>query len=126
MALSADMLNSEATLNVFIEIGSKDFIPGEEIRLVFRFANPDLDLRYIPPATTVAEFTFNKTDGSTFNKTAALTSDDRSIATLDLEEIETEDLSGGNIGFNLDVNGDGSKILKGIIKNGLRRVSSDC
>lgn len=126
MALSAQILNSGATLNFWIVVSSQDFFPGEEIRLVARLQEPATGLRYIPLATTIATFTFNKSDGTTFDKIASLNADDRSMATMDLEETETTDMIGGSVTFELDVNGDGSKIEKGVILNALRKVSTEC
>ena len=126
MALTADVLNSDATLNLWIVLRSRDFIPGEEIKLVFRLKNPDVDLRFIPPAATIVDFSFLKTDGTSLVKTAALNPDDRSFATLTLQESETLDLIGGAVTFDLDSGGTGTTILKGVIANPLRKVTTDC
>ena len=123
MALSAKILNSEATLNAWTETGSVNFIAGEEIRVKFKIWQPDLDIRYVPPSTTVASFFFQKSDGTSLEKVAALDPDDRSIATVDLEEAETEVIIGGSVSFDLDVNGDASKIVKGVAKNVMRLTS---
>ena len=91
MALSADILNPEASLNFWIVLESRDFIPGEELLLVFRITNPEVGLRFIPLAGSVVDFTFNNADGTTLTKTAALNVDDRSIATITLQEAETQE-----------------------------------
>ena len=126
--LSGQVLNSDASLNNFIVTDSKPFIPGEEFDLVIRFINDELDLRYVPPATNIATFTFNKTDGTTFTKIASvLDSGDRSIVKMTISETESADLLGGNIIFELDINGNGSVIKKGVVKNALARfIDAGC
>lgn len=124
---TAKILNSDATLNNFAEIGSLDFIPGEEKTFVFRLYDDVKNLRYIPPATNITTLTFNKTDGTSFTKTTTLVdSDDRSLQKVTLSETETTDLLGGNISFDLDLAGDASQIVKGIIYNGLNKVITGC
>lgn len=120
--LSAQILNSDATLNNFNVLDTKNFIPGEEFKLVIRVIDIEKnDLRYVPPATTIATFTFNKNDGTTFTKTANILADDRSIMDMTIEEAESIDLAGGNFSFELDVLGDGTKIVKGQVQNGLSK-----
>lgn len=124
--LSGKILNSDAQLNNFIEIGSKQFIPGSQVKLVFRLTNTELDdLRYIPGSASTIKLTFNKLDGSTLEKTNAdITkfTDDRSIMSVVLEESETEELQDGSFSFELDLLGDGTQIEKGVISNALSRV----
>lgn len=123
--LSGQILNSDAQLNNFIVIGSKSFIPGSQFRLYIRILNDDLGLRYIPAATATRTITFQNLDGTELVKTNAditVLSDDRSIMYLDIEESESENLQGGNFSFEIDVAGDGSNIMKGIVNNALSRI----
>lgn len=126
--LTAKILNSQASLNNFKEIGSLEFIIGEEVKLVFRLFDPQFDLRHIPDAAAIVKLTFNKlSDFTTFEKTATvLDSGDRSIQYVTLTDLETADLIGGNVLFEVDVLGDGSQIQKGIIYNALSKVIQDC
>lgn len=125
--ITAKILNSDATLNNFKEIGSLDFIPGAETKLVIRLQDTQLDLRHIPPATATIKLIFNQTDGSTLEKTTTEFADDRSMQFITLEEAETDLLLGGNFTMEIDVLGDASKIEKGIVSNGLRKiVIGDC
>lgn len=120
--LSGLVLNSDATVNNFKEIGSKQFIPGEQFTLVVRLFNNELDLRYIPPVTTLRSITFNNRDGSTLTKSNAditVFTDDRSIMSVVISEAESLELSSGNFSFELDILGDGSEIRKGIVLSGL-------
>lgn len=123
--LSGQILNSDAQLNNFIVLGSKEFIPGSQFRLYIRIINEDLDLRYIPANTATRSITFNNLDGTTLVKSNAditVLSDDRSIMYVDIEESESENLAGGNFSFALDILGDGTQIEKGIVRNAIARV----
>ena len=125
--LTCQILNSDATLNNFIDIGSKEFIPGEEFILVVRGINKELDLRYIPLSTTVATCTLLDIDGNTISKVATLMTDDRSIMSIAITEAESDTLASGTITFSLDELGDGTKITKGIAEGALvRSIDGDC
>lgn len=126
MALTAKILNPEASLNFWLVLSSIDFIPGTEVDVKLRIFNPDTQERYVPPSTTIMTVEFLKADGTTLTKTMSLNADDRSIASVTLQEAETVDLIGGNLLFTLDLLGDGSKLMKGIIPNGMRTISTDC
>lgn len=126
MALTAKILNADATLNFWLVLDSLDFIPGTEVDVKLRIFNPDMQDRYVPPSTTIMTVEFLKSDGTTLSKTMTLNADDRSIASVTLQEAETEDLIGGNLLFTLDLLGDGSKLMKGVISNGLRTIDTSC
>jgi hypothetical protein len=120
--LTATVLNSSATLNSFYEIGSLEFIPGSQIRLVVKLLQsqtPNL-LRFIPedPAATL-HLDMPLTDGTFDQVTMTAFSGDRSMWYADLSEAFTEDLASGNVTFTLDALGDGSVMMKGLIKNAL-------
>lgn len=124
--LSAQILNSDATLNNFIVLDTKNFIPGEQFTLFVRIIDIEKsDLRYIPAATVIATFTFNKNDGTTFTKVSpadvTILADDRSMMSMVIEESESIDLAGGNFSFQLDLLGDGTQILRGQVQNGLAK-----
>lgn len=124
--LSGKVLNSGATTNNFVEIGSLEFISGEELTVVIRIHDPELDLRYIPPTTNITTFTLNKPDGTDLEKTGTMDTDDRSIIRFTLSETETADLLGGNIKYSLDILGDGTQIKKGVVQNALARFIDGC
>lgn len=126
--LSGQILNSDATLNNFIVTDSKGFIPGEQFTLIVRLQNDELDLRYVPGVASIITFTFNKTDGTALEKTStALDAGDRSLRSMEITEAESEELLGGNFSFEVDVDGDGQNIRKGIVRNGLARfIDGDC
>lgn len=125
--ITAKILNSDAILNNFKEIGSLDFVPGSEVKLVIRLHDSQLDLRRVPAAAAVVKIFLNDTDGNEIEKTMTPLTDDRSILSVTLEESETETLLGGNFTIEEDVLGDGTQIKKGLVQNGLRRVViGDC
>ena len=122
--LAGTILNSDAQVNNFVEIKTKQFIPGEQFRLVIRIINDEVALRYIPPSTATKKITFNKIDGETFQKLNAditFETDDRSIMYVTIQESESLDMASGSFTFELDMLGDGSEIRKGIATNGLSR-----
>jgi len=125
--LTGVIINKEASLNNFKEIGSVSFIPGEQILVNFRVYDQDNDIRYVLPATADVVLTFNLVDGESLSKTASIIdSQDLSMWSVELSEIETQNLLGGNSQFEIDVLGDGSVVKKGIINNGLQRVVTGC
>jgi len=119
--LKAKIISSDASLNNFDFISSLEFFPGSQTRLVMRLFNPQRkdQLRYIPDSSANLEIHIPKKDGT--NETVTMTAfvDDRSIWYADLQETVTEDLAGGNIFFELDELGDGSKISLGVVENAM-------
>ena len=124
--LAGTILNSDAQLNYFVEIKTKQFIPGEQFKLVIRLVNDELgSLRYIPPSTATFSVNLNKTDGTILTKTNAdITpfTDDRSILSILIQESESEELASGSFTFSIDMLGDGTEIKKGIATNALSRT----
>lgn len=123
MNLTAKILNSDAVLNSWREIGSLDFQPGESQTLQLRIFDLSEGIRYTPPSGTTMTVTFNTTTG-TLEKIATLNSDDRALATIALTPSETQDMIGGNFTFSLDEGG--GTIRKGVVRNGLRKIMTDC
>ncbi len=128
--LSGQILNSDATTNNFIVTDSKEFIPGEQFTLVIRVVNPELDdLRFVQPSASLPKITLTTLDGTDIvilSGAITVNPDDRSIMTTIIQESVSLNLAGGNFQFELDVIGDGSEILKGIVENGLARIDGDC
>lgn len=120
--LLGDVLNSDASLNDFDVLGSLSFIQGEQTRLVIRLKQEQRKdkLRFVPPSTALLTITVQESDGTEADLVASVLDPlDRSIWYVDLQESDTELLIGGNILFSLDILGDGTKIIKGLIQNGL-------
>jgi len=124
---AAHLLNSDAELNTFFEIQSLEFVPGTQIVLALKLYNVQKNLRYIPPVTSILKIYMQKTDGTELEKTMAIIdADDRSMWNVTLTSADTTDLIGGNIRFELDPNGNGSVIEKGLIVNALSKLSVEC
>lgn len=131
MNLTAKILNSDALLNSWKEIGSVDFIPGSAKTIVLRLFDLEEDLRFVPSDAgggPTLSLTFTKTDGTSLVKAATiLNAADRSMWTVSLTATETSDLFGGDILFDLTEDPGGTPILtKGVIPNALRNMSLTC
>lgn len=127
MVLGAKILNSDASLNDFFEISSLDFVPGSQADLVIRLTDLQRGQRYVAPIGALLSITVNKTDGSTLTKSASpLDALDRSMWKVTLSSADTTDLLGGNFQFSLDVLGDQTKIISGLVNNGLRSLLLGC
>lgn len=126
--LQGSILNSDASNNNFIVIGTKQYIPGEEFKLVIRLLNVELDLRHFMVATAKPSITLNNLDGTTLIKDDTIITifDDRSIMSVIISEAESNNLASGNFAFSIDVLGDGTQIVKGLVQNGLSRITGDC
>lgn len=127
MVLGADILNSDASLNSYFKIASLDFVPGGPADLVLQLKDLQKNLRFVPPVDAVLKITLNQLDGSTVEKTAViLDSGDRSLWKLELDGSDTEELLSGNFRFTLDLNGDESVLIQGLVQNGLRSLLMGC
>lgn len=124
MTLTGKILNSEAELNSFKLVGSVDFMPGADLTLKFMLFNPEEALRYIPGAAAVVKVTLPTINGELEKTASFLDAGDRSLIVLELSQAETEDLTGGNLTFEIDELGDGSVISKGYISAALRRITA--
>lgn len=124
MRLTAQVLNSDASLNSWKVIGTQDFYPGEDITLKIRLFDQAENLRYVPPATTTMTIVFQTVTGE-LSKSVTLDASDRSLGTVAITSTESADLVGGNAYFTLDEAGDGSVIRKGVVRNILSKVVAD-
>lgn len=98
MVLAMQMLNEDASLNSFFNIGSAQFIPGSPVKLVMRIMQTARDLRYIPDAAATFSLTLKNSDGTTLVKTPTiLDAGDRSIVSVSLTGLETALLIGQNL-----------------------------
>ena len=114
--LFGKILNSDATLNNFSEIGNLNFIPGEEITLVIRLVQQDKDqLRFIPNDVSSLTLNLATTEGVTEVTMTAMTGD-KSIWSGVVTPSQSDIMLGGNINFTLDNNG---TEVKGWVQNAL-------
>jgi hypothetical protein len=124
--LKAKILNSQATLNNYVILGSLEFVPGEEVKVVAQIINSQLDIRYIPDAAATMDMIFVDKDGNEVIKTASvLDADDRSIWTVTLTPAESLTIVSQNIKIVLDDNG---TTMIASVRNGLARtiIDGDC
>lgn len=98
MVLKLEMLNEDALLNAFHDIGSAQFVPGQSLKLVMRLQQTQRNLRYIPNAAATFSMDFQLSDGTVLTKVPTfLDSSDRSLITVSLTDVETELLIGQNL-----------------------------
>lgn len=121
--LSAQILNSSASLNDFDIIGSIQFIPGAPFTLVLRLTQPQRDdeLRYVADSGASLTLTLTQKDGTTLDLTASEFTDDRSIWSVSVTALQSDELASGNLIFTLN---EGGAITKGWVENGLQLVST--
>jgi hypothetical protein len=123
--LDVKILNSQATLNDFKEIGSLEYVPGENLDVVVRLFNSQLDIRYIPDPGATYTLVFEQKDGTELSKTPTeLSAEDRSILTTSLTPTETENIVGSNIRVEVT---EGPEVKKGVARNALSKILlGDC
>lgn len=123
--LLAYPINSDASLNSFRTIEDQEFVPGENRTLCWQLWNSESDMRYVLPSTAVITMTFYNVNGTSFTKTASfIDAGDRSLISVALLPADTTNLVSGNIQFSVDVLGNGTNIMMGVVYNGLRRLDT--
>ena len=92
------MLNEDAELNNFVDIGTAQFVPEQPLKLVMRLMQSLRPLRYVPDAAATFAMDFQLSDGTTISKVPTfLDAGDRSLITVSLDATETELLIGQNL-----------------------------
>lgn len=123
MYLSLQVLNSDAILNSFIDIGVQRFTSGDDVVFVFKLWQPDKNIRYVPAVGAVITCDFKKSDNTTVAKTATLPfADDRSIIKFTLTGAETAELISQNIKVQIDEAGVISSAFK---QSAIQKVTVD-
>lgn len=122
MILSLKVLNEDAVLNSWIEIGSAKIIRGADAKIVLQLFQPAWRIRYIPDVATVITMDLLKSDGTTLTKTATFPlADDRSIIQFTLSDTETLTLISQNILVKMVL---GADISFAMLQQGLQMVST--
>ena len=128
MVFDLQVINSDATLNAFFDIGSARFIVGSPLDLVLRILQPNRDgLRFIIPSAYTAELSLVKSDPTAAPLVVVSTfpfSDDRSIIKFSMTAAEMADIIGQNLIVNIK-DGGGDVVHTGFLKNGLQTVLTD-
>ena len=121
--LIGKMINNAASLNNFHNIGSVDYVLGDAVTFNFQLFDPQMKMRYVAPSTAIVKVTLNNMDGSSFIVTGSfLDALDQSLITVSIPSTSTGELLDGNLVFTVDVLGDGTQILRGIIYSALHQV----
>lgn len=127
--ISAQLLNSDASLNNFFTIEAVKYVPGETVKINIKLINDELGIRYIPGGSATVTLSFPKTDNTTLNKTATLIdTGDRSMWTVTISAAESLELASNTIEVTLDKLGDGTDLAKAMMYNTLSKntISGDC
>jgi hypothetical protein len=121
MILTLKVLNSDATLNSFEDIGNYEFVKGSTAILKLQLFQPDKHIRYIPVSGATITMDFQKSDNTVLTKTATYPfADDRSIIQISLTAVETALIISQNLVAKLDETG---TITYAILQGGLQLVS---
>lgn len=123
MVLELKVLNSDAILNNFVEVGSVQFVQGTPLKLVMRMHQPQKDLRYVAEAGATLSIDFKLSDGTTLTKAGVFPfADDRSIVQFDLTGVETQTLISQNLLMTLtETAGD----IAAVLQQGIQSVDID-
>lgn len=122
MNLTLKVLNEDATLNNWVDMGgSIQIVRGADAKLILQLVQVDRKIRYIPDVAAVITTTLLNSDGTTLAKTATFPfADDRSIIQFTLSDAETALLIGQNLIVNVQ---EGSNTSIAILQLGLQMVS---
>lgn len=124
MFLRLKIINSDATLNTFFEVGTAQIVPGSDAIIRMQLIQPQKnDLRYIPKASATFEIDLLKSDGTTLTKSLtqpfSASPEDRSILELVLDETETANLITQNLNVKVT---EGSDISFAVVQTGMQIV----
>lgn len=100
MIYSLKILNSEASVNDFYDIGAANIYKGSDAKVIMQIYQPDKKgIRYISLSGAVLTVDLQKSDGTVLTKTLTnpFAADDRSILQLVLTNVETADLISQNL-----------------------------
>lgn len=124
MILTMFILNSDATLNNFVEGSVATFIPGSALTLVIRLQQTQRPIRYVPDATATVEMEFLKSDNTTLTKLGTFVDvSDRSMIKFELTALETADLIGQNLTATVtEPSGESTAVLQ----YGLKSMNLGC
>lgn len=122
MILTLKVLNDDATLNNYQDIGIAQIVRGSDAKVNLQLVQADRKIRYIPDVAAVITADFLNSDGTTLSKTATFPfADDRSIIQLTFTDAETANLIGQNIVVDVQ---EGSITSIAILQAGLQILSA--
>lgn len=115
------MINADASLNSFEDIGNAKFIAGTPANIRMRLIQTERNLRYVPSAAATMSMTLVKSDNTTITVTPTfLDGGDRSLISLDLSAVDTTDLISQNLVLTIT---DGTLICTALLKQGIQSAS---
>jgi len=121
MILTLKVINSDATLNNFFDIGSVQIVKGSDATILLQLNQTDRKLRYIPNAGAVITIDLLKSDNTVLTKTATQPfADDRSVIQFVLTDTETLNLISQNLKVKVNEGGD---IIFALLQSAFQMVS---
>lgn len=118
--LTLQILNNEAVLNAFFISSNKSFVSGEDVKILMRIYNPNLNIRYIPISGASISVELLKSDNTVLTKIASFPfPDDRSIIQLDITALESVDIISQNLIVKI---AEGLTTTYAILQGGLQRI----
>jgi len=122
MILTLKVLNEDASLNNWQDIGSAQIVRGSDAKLILQLFQADRKIRYIPDAAATITMDLLNSDGTTLSKTATFPfADDRSIIQFTLSDAETALLIGQNLVVDVQ---EGSNTSIAVLSMGLQMIST--
>lgn len=109
--LKIKLLNEQATLNNFVLLDTKEYIPGLPLKIKFQISDSETLQRLIPGVSAKLNATFQIRDGSelVIAGTMLFNPDDRSMWQVALTALQSEDIVGSNFQVDLDFTGDSTE-----------------
>lgn len=121
MLYSLRVLNPDATLNNFVDIGSARIYKGSDQKLILQLFQSDRKIRFVPAITAVITMDFLQSDNTVLTKTATFPfADDRSIIQIVLADTETPNIVSQNLIAKIV---DGADTSFAVLQGGLQMVS---
>lgn len=130
MNLTLKILNSDATLNNFVEGATASIVRGTDVKLILRIVQSErTNLRYIPQAASVLAMSLLNSDGTTLSVTPTQPfADDRSIIEVDIAAANTTLLISQNLNLSITEPTPSPMISFAVLPFGLQVISlnGDC
>ena len=125
--LTVKLLNDQATLNNFLYLGTKEYIPNKAFTIKFQLFDSENNVRIMSGSAATCSVVFQKSDGTELTKSASFlfSPDDRSMWKVALTNSEANDIIGSNFLINLDVLGDATDLRSGMANNMLIKITFD-
>lgn len=129
--IKIQLINSEASLNSFFNVGNYIYVPGENLSIAFRLFHLERDIRFVavnPAATITVSFPIKSSTTPLSIVATEIDALDRSMWAISLTPAQTLDLSGSNMEVLYNSDGAGALVYKTVARSALTRtiLSGDC